>query len=541
MVITPQTDVYLLQVPLEIDSNHQLTFANATAQFNYFFSLPKIGFDDFTYQRKDNSIRVPALFDDIMNYNYVMYRNDAYSNKWFYAYITDMTYKNDSNTEVYIKTDVWQTYQFELTFKPVLIDREHVNDDTVGKHTLPEGLELGEMVVNGGTTNFGGASEYYTVIEVSQLENEGENQNLSFEWDDGSTTRTVTPALNGISRGSTPLITNVPYGQYTGANADEVRATYEIAGLSDSILNIYIMPSSLIGSYHTVSIHGNNSTTYLSALHLGVPDASTNEISLGSFNFTKPSSVDNYIPKNNKVLTYPFCYFNISNNSGTSLPFRYEDFSTVTFSVEGTFGVSGNIKATPRNYLNIGTGNGLDYSITGAKYPVCSWKSDSYTNWLTQNAVNMQSQWTQAITNSLTTPSTFGLAGNLIATAYEQHVAKSNANLVPDQVHGNLSAGDFLWAKYRSPFTYLPMCIKKEYAIAIDQYFSQYGYKCNLVKVPNITGRRNWNYVKTVGCYIEANIPQEDLQEIKLMFDKGITLWHNPATFADYTQNNDII
>ena len=49
-VITPQSDVYLLKVPLEIDNNNQLTFANATAQFNYFNSLPKIGFNDFTYQ-----------------------------------------------------------------------------------------------------------------------------------------------------------------------------------------------------------------------------------------------------------------------------------------------------------------------------------------------------------------------------------------------------------------------------------------------------------------------------------------------------------
>ena len=40
-VIAPQTDVYLLKVPLEIDEVNQLTFANTTAQFNYFNSLPK--------------------------------------------------------------------------------------------------------------------------------------------------------------------------------------------------------------------------------------------------------------------------------------------------------------------------------------------------------------------------------------------------------------------------------------------------------------------------------------------------------------------
>ena len=133
------------------------------------------------------------------------------------------------------------------------------------------------------------------------------------------------------------------------------------------------------------------------------------------------------------------------------------------------------------------------------------------------------------------------MGGDMNSLAREQHLAKTSANFVSDQVRGNLNAGDFVWAKYRSPFTYMPMSIKAEYARCIDEFFSQYGYKCNRVKVPNITGRRNWNYVKTVGCYIQADIPQDDLQEIKIMFDKGVTFWHNPSTFGDYSQNNDII
>jgi hypothetical protein len=75
----------------------------------------------------------------------------------------------------------------------------------------------------------------------------------------------------------------------------------------------------------------------------------------------------------------------------------------------------------------------------------------------------------------------------------------------------------------------------------VDDYFSAYGYKVNRVKIPNITGRANWNYVKTIGCYIQANIPQEDLQEIKDMFNRGLTIWHHASTFMDYSQSNAII
>ena len=75
----------------------------------------------------------------------------------------------------------------------------------------------------------------------------------------------------------------------------------------------------------------------------------------------------------------------------------------------------------------------------------------------------------------------------------------------------------------------------------VDDYFNCYGYKVNSLKTPNITGRVYWNYVKTVGCNVTANAPQEDIEEIRALFDRGITIWHNPSYFLDYTQNNMIV
>ena len=68
-----------------------------------------------------------------------------------------------------------------------------------------------------------------------------------------------------------------------------------------------------------------------------------------------------------------------------------------------------------------------------------------------------------------------------------------------------------------------------------------FGYKVNDTKIPNITGRSNWNYVKTVDINITGDFPQADLQEIKDMFNAGCTFWHNPSTFLDYSQNNPIV
>lgn len=576
-VITPTTDVYLLKVPLEINDLNQLTFSNATAQYNYFNSLPKLEVHDFTYQRKDSTIRFGAEFDDLLNYNYVMYRNDAFSNKWFYAFVTNLEWKSPNCTDITIKTDVWQTYQFDITFKPVLVDREHVNDDTIGKNTLPEGLELGEMVVNGSTLNFGGVggtglSDYCCVVEVSQVENTGESATLSYSWASG--THSLTPRLGSIYRGTIPLVLGMIENVANTPSA--ITEIYDFAGLGDAIVNIYMLPNYLVPFYNQITITATKGAETKSFTGAVVPDDRTGVIDLGRATFTRPTTLNGYQPKNGKMYTYPFCYFNLSNNAGSCIPYHYEDFSNqnnnAIFLTEGVFGAGGSVKTMPINYKNVDyEHNSLDYSINAPKYPICSWKSDSYTNWLTQNAVNLDVTWRRellgaavdigggAVRGGMNGASLGGPTGavggaivgagmgmftggvSLINLAREQHLAKTQANMVADTARGNLGAGDFVWAKYRSPFTYIPMSIKAEYARCADEFLSQFGYKCNRVKVPNITGRRNWNYVKTVGCYIEGDIPQTDMQEIKDMFDRGITLWHNPATFADYSQNNDII
>lgn len=114
-------------------------------------------------------------------------------------------------------------------------------------------------------------------------------------------------------------------------------------------------------------------------------------------------------------------------------------------------------------------------------------------------------------------------------------------SLTPNSARGNVNAGDINVCSSKNGFFFYQMCIKQEYAKIIDGFFSAYGYKVNTYKTPNITGRTNWNYVKTIDCNITGNVPQTDLQEIKDMFNNGVTFWHNPTTFLDYSQTNAIV
>jgi hypothetical protein len=531
-VIAPQTDVYLLKVPLEINDINQLTFANATAQFNYFNSLPKLAVDNYTYQRKDGTIRFGGNFDDLISFNYVMYRNEAYSNKWFYAYIDSMEYLNDNVTAISISTDVWQTWQFDLTFKRTFVEREHVNDDTIGSNTIDEGLELGDYVINSSRT---------LKPDKSVTDSGGNpiNWDLPICFQVTELVGDISEAGNYYNSEYNRIFSGLYYfGCMSLTDARLIIRAYDSAGKGDAIVAIFLAPKEFFNN--SIKVTGGGKTIYVPANSAYLSNL------LDATNITRPSTLNGYTPKNNKLFCYPFSYVYVTNNTGIDTTFRYEDFTNATprFFMAGALGQGCTTRLCPINYKSY-TSNAevFEYGIAGAKYPICAWATDYYTNWVTQNAVNNGLSIASGALSAGVNASYgnyVGTASSLLSSVGGVMAARYQAQVHPDQARGNTNQSDILvgWERY---FTVDCMSVRYEIARTIDEFMSMFGYKVNRVKVPNIYGRRNWNYVKTIGCYIDADIPQTDLEQIKEMFDRGITLWHNPATFVDYSQNNDMI
>lgn len=560
-MIAPNTDVYLLKCPLEINDANQLTFANATAQYNYFSSLPKLYLDDgdYTYQRKDGVIRVGELIDDIQEYNYVMYRNTNHSNKWFYAFITGMEYLNDNVTAVSIKTDTFQSWQFDLTYKRCFVEREHVNDDTIGLHTVPEGLEIGDYIINSSSTL--GAS-------ITPKDSDGniivEKRLICFQVSD---LRPIIPSvgnnwyqkINGIFSGLAIFAVETP------SLAKKIIKAYDDDTKHDAIIAIFHAPSAFFDGGVRVEFNTDHDT-------LIIPKDNTKWTLIGSEASITMSQymcgTAAYTPTNKKLYCWPFNYISVDNNAGGLAEFRFEDFElaqsgmpVIRFKTIGCLSQGCVTKLVPNKYKNSSNASNTtvspanySYGVIGAKYPICGWNSDYYTNWLTQNAVSQPFGAFGAVAGAgvsiasaiaFSNPITAIAAGiGLIGAIGNSVSQKYEAEKHPNQAKGNVAAGDMNFVTYAdsaAEFTVNFMTIRPEYAKICDNFMSMFGYKVNVVKVPNITGRTNWNFVKTIGCYIDADIPQDDLKEIKDMFDKGITLWHNPTTFMDYSQANGII
>lgn len=514
MVVTPNSRIRLLKSKIELDNKNQLTFSNLNTQTNYFLSLPYLEYDNCTYVRKDNVIRYVTsnevggiTFEDLIEYNYCMYQNTHYSNKWFYAYITDIKYINDGMTEITIETDVLQTWKFDINYYSSFVERMTVpkSEDTRGGNLLPEGLETGDYI-----------SQFVSDFPIG-------NSHIVMA-------STINPSdLSSTSGGYYGnIFSGVSYFIFN-SDLNLTSAINRIAGGGklDGISSLFYCPD-FITNYANASFDGN-----------GVAYVPSNSVINPSILVPlTPSQIDGYTPRNNKLFTYPYVGYCLSNNSGGSIVYHLEDFinsgnNLGEIIVRGTCTPGASVRAIPLNYRCPSGNSNNEYGLTLGKFPIASFPGDTYINWLTQESANIALDTTESILSVAT--GNVGGAFKIFNSMAEQR----KHSLVPVEAKGNLNSGDITYTLGKLTYTGYMITIKYQFARCIDDYFSMYGYKVNRVRFPDFESRTNWNYIKTIGLNITGDIPQEDMQKIKDYFDDGITFWHNPSTFLDYSQSNN--
>lgn len=533
ITITPQGSVYLCKTPLENDYKHQLTFANATAQRNYFTgsSVLKHTCTDFTYIKRDNQLIVDLPIDTIIDCNYLYYKNTGFTTKYYYCFITNMEYVNENATRITFEIDAYQTYMFDIVYKKSFVEREHVNDDTVGKNLVPEGLETGDFIVNGIIDDGFSGSTPVVILAT-----------------------TIDPALDPQSATPTNIGGNNGGGVYNGVKNGLKYYSYNLSSTS--------LPQYLEGFANAGQLDAINSLFMIprAFISTGSEDLDDKPVPENTAPFDyiwaidKQTTLDSYTPVNNKLLTGEYNFLYLTNNNGGNAIYKYEYFDDnerpgkAVFEENGAICPGGSVFIHPYKYKK-GTNN-YSEGIPGGKYPICGWQSDVYTNWLTQNALSIKlGVWGAAgqIIGGLTTgvagASTEGVsmaAGGLNSILHQMADWKQK-QLTPNQAEGNINSGDVMFAIDKTRFSIYKMTITYNYAKRIDDYFSTYGYKVNEFKTPNVTGRTYWNYVKTLECNLEGNIPQVYLNKLKEMFNNGVTFWHDSTKFLDYSQSNTIV
>ena len=493
MEILPNTIIKVLNnVPLRSDYKDTLYFESPTDQANYFSSCTKFTFQKNTYQRVNKGkIRINKVADDLYDCNYVMFQNSSYGHKWFYAFIESVEYINNAVSEITYKLDCVQTWFFDMIIKQCFVEREHSVSDNEGDNLVTENIDLGFYREEPAeVTPF---FDSYTAVIATSFDSKGKT--------------------GGYKGG---LFTGLNYIPALVDNKEEVQSLVDlldnmvVANKIDSITSIFMMPT---------IFYTNDDTPVLKRF-----DAKKETSKIGS-----------YTPKNKKLLTYPFNFLYVFTPDGSNAIYHYEYFQNENecgFNIQCAMSCNPEIIAEPIAYQN--QQFNIDESISMGNFPQCAYSIDSFKAWLAQNS-----------TSTLLNLASVGIGmytGNVDMTMGALGMAGTVNNAVqscikPPIVKGTQGNSTFTGTREKN-FYFVNKHISEEYAKIIDDYFNMFGYACHRVKIPNISSRPHWNYVKTKGCEISGSVPCDDLKTIENAFDSGIRFWKHGSEVGNFSLNN---
>ena len=526
MVIQPQTVFEVLKdVPLTSTYQHTILFDSLVDQDTYFKGKLKKRFTDFTYVRQNKSVRLPIVADTIYECNYCRFKNVGYGDKWFYGFITNVQYVNNDVTEVDFTVDYFQTWLTEMVVGNSYVEREHVADDTIGAHTVPENLPIGDYVIDGQTHHTCGSG-------VALYALEGNNYKV----------------INNVFTPLTATANKVSEGSY-GAVGDILQ---HLADTPEKIAMVVMVADKMINQGFLLQpFHDFFSVSRVPSFHF---------------------NDDTYFAKNNKLYTYPYCLFTIDNFGGGIEQYKWEDFDNpqqAGFAWNGSVVPKPSMEAIPIDYKGLFpnaqvVNTAQQFGVIYDNFPMCPYNIDTFKAWVSSTGAKqinsmaagvattaMLFMATQAVpgVNGLT-PATVASENQVNATLMSAiGTALNGTNAMVDyqyaKVHGqsiggSVSGSGLNWSEERIGFRSTKYTIRPEFARIIDDYFTRFGYKVNRYKVPELRSRESFNYVKTMGCYITGSIPNDAIVTISSAFDNGITLWHN-TDVGNYSLQNNIV
>lgn len=334
MEIIPTNEVCLLKnIPFCINYQDIILFDNIQAQQNYFNSQPKINIENVTYVRNNGSIKVAYNREAILDYNYMSFKNSNYGNKTFYAFITDIQYINPNTSMIFFSIDEWQTWCFDLTFKPCFIERKHCkrwnSDGTPVINTINEGLDFGSEYIVKGHEQYNNnlywlcfVSSVYmptTDTEIKDVPTILSTYYLPIYKSTNNIINTGTINVNGISGNL--------------ANPNEVLRAFSETDLVNKLASCFIVSEapfeysySVSGNQLNITITGNGGMTQLA----GHADLGYFAIFYGdnvpariNHSFSKYSNLKNYVTES-KLLMYPYSYVQLLDGQGNNFIIKPE-------------------------------------------------------------------------------------------------------------------------------------------------------------------------------------------------------------------------
>lgn len=499
MYVIPNSTIKVLaRVPLDSKYKNTIYFPSRSAQQSYFANKFKYNFTEYTRIKEQKSVRVEMKADNLYDCNYLMYQNTSYGSKWFYAFITSVEYINDKTTEIHFELDVMQTWlvEYDYDIKPSFVEREHSLTDKAGDNIVSEPIDFGNIVCSN-IVSSGKFDSYVAVIATAWLPEEQTGGYVS-----------------GLFSGLSYVAGSIDTPADVQTLLDLLQA-HQIANQIESIVSIFVMPT----AFYTDN---------------ALPVVETAKL-------YKNTMIDGYTPRNKKLLTYPYNFLGVDSGDNSAI-YRYEYFEDkeeCNFTMNGCVTPNPEIQLVPLDY----NGSNFNYveKLMMAGFPQVGFAIDGYRAWLAQEATGqLISVVGSAGTVALGAVS--GVApvavGGVVGLASGINNMMTSANK-PSQAKGSNGTSVSVATRTKD-FWFKRMHVTSQYAKIIDDYFDMFGYATNRVKVPNISTRPHWNYVKTNDVCLVGSVPADDMERIQKIYNSGITFWKYGNEVGNYGLDNTL-
>lgn len=509
MIIQPNSTVKILKaVPLDDTYEHTVMFGSAAAQQSALSALAKHTLTGLTYQRLvPGKCRVGIKAEDLYDCNYMMYQNTSFGNKWFYAFIKSVEYINNECSEITFEIDALQTWLFDCSPGTCYVDRCHTSSDAIGEHTEPEPVSIGEYTFD----------SYQLVDRIQDL-------SIVVGIVDTGGESVAGNMYDGVYSGATL------WGYSKGSSGSLNEKLTQYIQQPDAVTMMYMVPSFFIGNADGEEIPSTARSFSVTVDKPGVG-----------------SALNGYVPKNNKLYTYPYTFLYVGNGSGQSLSLRYEyfgDYPRLLVTGCATPPVAAMIR--PQSYKGSSVYAGETLTISG--YPMCSWSTNYFQSWAAQNTIPLALGALTgvaggAVSNAagIAQGNALSIAGfgiNVLGTASSIASQAYTASIHADISRGNANNGGIWSAREENTFRYGQASITANYAKMIDDFFTRFGYHVGRIMPVNRTARPNFTYIRTIGVDMRGSVPADDMRAIANAYDKGITWWSSLGAVGNYGLSN---
>lgn len=622
---TPNTVVKILKgIELDRDLENTYRFASLSAQQNFFSARAKHILGDkpmlgMQYIRTgQNSIRVELETASLYDCNYLMFQNTGYKDtdgrtRWFYAFIDSVDYVNEATSEIVYTIDPMQTWLFDFKFADCMVEREHVRDDRIGKNVISEPVECGEYMQEVSAHIVPSNSfKYKGGLITTKPINQGSvsvSDTIDIEYGgQGDKFQIKRPEpYAGVSVGNVALETGT-VGQYPtdlswyadfSLTNEEASGKYKndnsISGNKPAGLDYYSLQN-LLAWITNAKITGMDAKDIYAVFIY--PDYFTSdgkgegaifdEYGNGSKERTMTFDMSStagfkktdgkfFVPRNNKLYTFPYTRLTVSSHYGNVAHYKFELFEggfTPKFTLISILTATPQAALIPIGYR--GKEDATDDMVTlpyAIEIPV---KGDAFKTYIAENkgniiaslsnavlsaaipAMSMSSNVamssggdiTQARTIRSLSPKTGRLRNSLQDTtrtvnAPSRQESESSTvsfggraryaglvgmvgNLVdkahlPNPVYGNMTTTDILATAKRNTISLYREGISGDIAKTIDDFFTMFGYAVKEIKQPGVYNRHYWQYIKTCGCNLHNADGYSDHVNVNVNYSTGMS------------------